>query len=649
MATSSLDTQRLGASHRERLAAALRQQSLHDLLVVFARAEAQTAARLRASEHGAAEADALVAAYAQVLDQLPGLLAERQGEPLSAGAVWALADTLDRLRHVAATSKRPDDWRSVPLPTPSTVKLRDAILAAEAAQTVREQPFVSHAPLVGPLLVRLRQAWNWMSTTWYVRPLTAQQNQFNAQITTLLRTTLTEIETARWERDLVRLDLEALRRDLDERERAIQARQSQGETAILHSAHQSNALLRRVGQVEGVTDRLRDRLPAVHVGSPRLRLAFFSPLSPLTTGVAAYSEALLPALAEQAAIDVYVGDFTPTNPTVTALPIFSYRDYPARRRGYDATVYQMGNNPAHAFIYETLQQYPGVVVVHDLFIHHFLGEMTLGRGQPDRYLWEMGYAAGPDGVRLAREVVAGRQPAPAYDYPLIEGVLDHSLGVLCHSQYVRAKLASLRPALPVASVGLATQIYAQHEAAPDAPLIVITATFLTPEKGLQAALEGFARFRQTHPTARYILLGARADWFDLPALIAQYGLQGAVEAPGYAPTLQDFDQTLVQADIALNLRYPTGGETSASLLRALGVGLPAVVTDVGWFSEVPNAVCLKTPAPPAAEAVAAALTTLADDAARRERMGQAAARWVAEQHSPAATAAGYLEFITSLL
>ncbi|MCW5850195.1 MAG: glycosyltransferase [Anaerolineae bacterium] len=635
--------------HRQRLAAALRQQSLHDLLVVFARAESQTGARLRASDDGAAEADALVTAYAQVLDQLPGLLAEREGEPLSAGAVWALADTLDRLRHIAATSTRPDDWRNVALPTPSTIELRDAILAAEAAQTVREQPFVSHAPLVGPLLVRLRQAWNWMSTTWYVRPLTTQQNQFNAQMTALLRQALTELEAARWERDLARLDLDMLRRDLDERERAIQARQSEAETAILRAAHQSNDLLRGVARVERPTRPRRDELPAVHVGSPRLRLAFFSPLSPLTTGVSAYSEALLPVLAEQAAIDIYIGDFTPTAPAVTALPVFSYRDYPARRRGYDATIYQMGNNPAHAFIYETLQQYPGVVVVHDLFIHHFLGEMTLGRGQPDRYLWEMGYAAGPDGLRLARDVVTGARPAPAYDYPLIEGVLDHSLGALCHSQYVAGKLAALRPALPVASVGLATQVYAQHQAVPGAPLTVITATFLTPEKGLQAALEGFARFRQTHPTARYVLLGARADWFDLPALIAQYGLQEAVEVRGYAPTLQGFDQTLAQADIALNLRYPTGGETSASLLRALGVGLPAVVTDVGWFSEVPDAVCLKIAAPPTSEAVAAALTTLADDAARRERMGQAAARWVAEQHSPQVTAAGYLDFITSLL
>ena len=635
-------------SHPHRLAAALREQSLHEFLVTFARREAQTAARLRAAAAGAAEADALAAAYADALARLPALLAERPGDPLSPGTVWAIGDTLDRLRHVAQTSTGADDWRGVVLPTPSTLKLRDAILAAEAAQTVREQPFVSHAPLVGPLLVRLREAWNWMSTTWYVRPLLAQQNTFNAQAVAVLRQALEEVEAARWERDLLRLDLDQVRLDRAERERAVEARQAETEAAVLQGVHQANALLRRLAQVEGVAPR--QGAPAVHVDSPRPRLAFFSPLSPLTTGVAAYSEALLPALAEGADVEVYVGDFTPTDPAVARLPVLSYRDYPARRWRYDATVYQMGNNPDHAFIYDTLREYPGVVVVHDLFIHHFVGEMTLRRGRPDQYVWEMGYAGGLDAMRLARDVVRGARPAPAYEVPLIEGILDHSLGALCHSQYVRDKLAALRPSLPVAAVSHPTQVYARRDPAhaPDRPLTVITAAFLTPEKGLLAALEGFARFRQTHPSARYVLQGAVADWFDLPALVAQFGLQDAVEVRGYAPTLQDFDQALAGADIALSLRYPSGGETSGSLLRALGVGLPAVVTDIGWFSEVPDTVCLKTPAPPTPEAVAAALATLADDAARREEMGQAAAAWVAQVHSPEATARGYLDFITAL-
>jgi GT2 family glycosyltransferase len=49
-------------------------------------------------------------------------------------------------------------------------------------QVIVESPFVSSTPIIGRLVVRLRIIWNWMSTTWYVRPLTRQQNDFNAEV-----------------------------------------------------------------------------------------------------------------------------------------------------------------------------------------------------------------------------------------------------------------------------------------------------------------------------------------------------------------------------------------------------------------------------------------------------------------------------------
>ncbi|MFN8596712.1 MAG: glycosyltransferase family 4 protein [Anaerolineae bacterium] len=50
-----------------------------------------------------------------------------------------------------------------------------------ASQTVHEPAFQSSAPVIGPLIVAVRRAWNWMSTKWYVRPIVAQQNRINQQ------------------------------------------------------------------------------------------------------------------------------------------------------------------------------------------------------------------------------------------------------------------------------------------------------------------------------------------------------------------------------------------------------------------------------------------------------------------------------------
>lgn len=45
---------------------------------------------------------------------------------------------------------------------------------------VQEHSFVSHTPVIGPLIVALRTAWNKVATKWYVTPLLRQQNEFNA-------------------------------------------------------------------------------------------------------------------------------------------------------------------------------------------------------------------------------------------------------------------------------------------------------------------------------------------------------------------------------------------------------------------------------------------------------------------------------------
>jgi hypothetical protein len=58
-----------------------------------------------------------------------------------------------------------------------------AILAElNAHWMVREVPFASNVPVFGPAIIAVRNAWNWMSTKWYVRPILQQQVGFNALV-----------------------------------------------------------------------------------------------------------------------------------------------------------------------------------------------------------------------------------------------------------------------------------------------------------------------------------------------------------------------------------------------------------------------------------------------------------------------------------
>src|SRR6478672_11119996 len=89
-----------------------------------------------------------------------------------------------------------------------------------------------------------------------------------------------------------------------------------------------------------------------------MRLAWFSPMPPVRTGIAAVSADLVPALADEHAIDVY---------THTNAYDFVWRH---RQTPYDVVVYQMGNSSHHDYIWPYLFRYPGLTVLHDAHLHH---------------------------------------------------------------------------------------------------------------------------------------------------------------------------------------------------------------------------------------------------------------------------------------
>lgn len=76
---------------------------------------------------------------------------------------------------------------SGPTTSPASVATLPALRDLSGQWMIREQPFVSHAPLIGPLIVRIRDAWNWMATKWYVRPLIQQITTFHLSVVRAFR------------------------------------------------------------------------------------------------------------------------------------------------------------------------------------------------------------------------------------------------------------------------------------------------------------------------------------------------------------------------------------------------------------------------------------------------------------------------------
>ncbi len=106
----------------------------------------------------------------------------------------------------------------------------------------------------------------------------------------------------------------------------------------------------------------------------------------------------------------------------------------------------------HEALYRVLLRYPGITVLHDHGLHHFMATRTVSQGDFAGYVREMGYALGTAGVDLAYRIRQGEAEHPLYTVPLNERVLDHSLGVIVHSHYVERAIRAVRPSLPVAVI-----------------------------------------------------------------------------------------------------------------------------------------------------------------------------------------------------
>lgn len=162
------------------------------------------------------------------------------------------------------------------------------------------------------------------------------------------------------------------------------------------------------------------------------------------------------------------------------------------------------------------------------------------------------------------------------------------------------------------------------------------------------ALRAFRRLRHFNPNAHFLLVGETPADVDLGGIIDSLDLSEVVHHVGYAPDLGSFVDWIITADVVLNLRFPTAGETSATALRAMAAGRPLIVFNHGWYREIPDGAAIKT-APLDEDMLLAAMVQLAESPDLRQQMGQAGRRYTAEVCHPATIAEAYNNGLRSIL
>jgi SAM-dependent methyltransferase len=172
--------------------------------------------------------------------------------------------------------------------------------------------------------------------------------------------------------------------------------------------------------------------------------------------------------------------------------------------------------------------------------------------------------------------------------------------------------------------------------------------FLKPYKRIAESLRAFKRLLRVHANARLILVGEPHPDFPLQTIIDGLGLQASVRILGFAP-IQDFVGYIAACDIVLNLRYPTVGESSGTLLRSLGLGRAVIVSNIGSFTEYPDTICLKVPVDATEEdTLFEYLNLLVERPDLRQAVGESARAWVQRECNWHSVAERYARFLQAV-
>lgn len=388
------------------------------------------------------------------------------------------------------------------------------------------------------------------------------------------------------------------------------------------------------------------------------RLAYVSPVPPAASGIADYSAELLPALAEHYAIElVCPPDPAPAAAIVQAFPVRTPDWLQTHAGEFDRILYHMGNSPFHSHMLGLLREHPGVVVLHDFYLGHVFGHAQHS-GRLPMALWRaLLRSHGPAALQLYR---AQGEAAALSAYPCNLEIFAQADGVIVHSRHAESlarRWAGPTPPCPVSVVPLSHASPTAHAdrlaararlgLAPDA-FVACSFGYAGQAKMSRELVEAWIAAGLSD--AHLAVVGGHQ--FDgeysraLEARIGQARPDADIRMTGYAP-LSVYRDYLAAADLAIQLRTQSRGETSRAILDAMAHGVTVLANAHGAAAELPAETAMLLPDMPSVAEITHALKTLAADPARRQALADAADRHVRTQHDPVQVALAYRDAIES--
>lgn len=399
-------------------------------------------------------------------------------------------------------------------------------------------------------------------------------------------------------------------------------------------------------------------LPVSRPGRHRPRLAYVSPLPPECTGIADYSAELLPELTSWYEVDVVIDQSEVHDAYIRAnCQIRTVEYFLAHSGDYDRVVYHFGNSRFHQHMFPLLGSVPGIVVLHDFFLSGIQSNRDLYGAAPHAWAQELLDSHGYGAVR--ERFTAAETMDIVLRYPANVTVLQGALGVIVHSEHSRALakkwygseasgdwavIPHLR--LPSKLADRAAVRYNLGFATDD--LIVCSFGFLGPTKLSHRIVAAWlASPLSANHKAHLVFVGEHhgGDYIQtVLRTIGKSGIAQRIRITGWVD-IETFRRYLTAADIAVQLRTLSRGETSGTVLDCMNYGLATIVNAHGSLAELEAEGVWMLPDDFSDQDLINAFTSLANDPDRRRHLGAKAAEIVKTRHAPRDCARRYFEAI----
>lgn len=389
------------------------------------------------------------------------------------------------------------------------------------------------------------------------------------------------------------------------------------------------------------------------------KLAIFTPLPPSKSGIADYSVELGRALKNHWDITFVIDDSAEDPIGIDCIQFKRLSEWKSSNTDDVIRFYQLGNNIHHAYILRELLDHPGITLMHDFSMHHLLVECTLAKEDTKSYLDLMSAEYGVAGEKLAKLRYENGLHHGLLEFlmPLNQQVITHSKGIIVHSyaslnelQFRFPDTKAIRVPFPYENpdpklLSGSRECAREQLGIDNDRLVFASFGFVTPPKQIELTLRALAQCKDDIPDFEYILVGEVSMAIQIEKLLEELGLVDCVRITGFVD-FAAFHHYIEACDVAMSLRYPSAGETSAALMRAMGLRRANIVFDYASYADYPDYTVVKVPLDTTNNSyLIEAIMKVANDGEYRQSIADAGAEYLLSKHKIEDVANMMSEFI----